>query len=75
MSTEALTRVLPPLCVDLGLDGVQQFGEPLDERLFPSTVGFDDEGAADCVELCEGVDDGRQLPEVVAVVVILQLET
>lgn len=67
--------MLPPLGVDLGVDRVQQCGKPLDECLFPSTVGFDDDGAADCVELCEGVDDGRQLPEVVAVVVILQLET
>ena len=75
--------MLPPLGVDLGLDGVEQFGEPLDERLFPPSaavavavaVGVDDDGAADRVELGEDVDDGRQLPEVVAVVVILQLET
>ena len=74
-----LTRMLPPLGVDLGLDGVQQFGEPLDERLFPAAaavvIGVDEHGGADGVEFCEGVDDGRQLTEVVAVVVILQLET
>ena len=38
MSTEALTHVLPPLGVDLGLDSVEQFGEPLDERLFPPSA-------------------------------------
>ena len=74
-----LTCVLPPLGVDLRLDGVQQFGEPLDERLFPTAaaavaIGVGEHGGADGVEFCEGVDDGRQLPEVVAVVVILQLE-
>ena len=67
--------MLPPLGVDLGLDRVEQFGEPIDERLFTSiaaaAVGVEDDGAADRVELCEGVDDGRKLPEVVAVVVIL----
>ena len=67
--------MLPPLCVDLGLDRVEQFGEPIDERLSASiaasAVGVEDDGAADGVELCEGVDDGRKLPEVVAVVVIL----
>ena len=72
-----LTCVLPPFGVDLGLDGVQQFGEPLYERLFTTAVvviGVQEHGGADGVEFCEGVDDGRQLPEVVAVVVILQLE-
>ena len=67
--------MLPPLGVDLGLDRVKQFGEPIDERLFPFSsaiaVGVEDDSAADRVELCEGVDDGRKLPEVVAVVVIL----
>ena len=67
--------MLPPLCVDLGLDRVQQFGELIDERLFASiaaaAVGVEDDGAADRVELCKGVDYRRKLPEVVAVVVIL----
>ena len=66
--------MLPPLCVDLGLDRIQQLGEPIDEPLTSIAVvavGVEDDGAADGVELCEGVDDGRKLPEVVAVVVIL----
>ena len=70
--------MLPPLGVDLRLDGVQQFGEPLYERLLPTAtvvvIGVGEHGGADGVEFCEGVDDGRELPEVVAVVVILQLE-
>ena len=74
-TNRVLTRVLPPLGVDFGLDGVQQFGEPLNERLFPTVViRVGEHGGADGVEFCEGVDDGRQLPQVVAVVVILQLE-